>query len=52
MSTVIYPARRVITMNRALRDGEAVAVRSGRVLAAGFRAAGGRRLAPQRQHGA
>ncbi|MYD32551.1 MAG: amidohydrolase [Acidimicrobiales bacterium] len=33
--TVIYPARRVITMNHAFPFGEAVAVRDGRVLGVG-----------------
>ena len=33
--TVIYPARRIITMNLAAPFAEAVAVREGRVLAVG-----------------
>ena len=35
MSTTIYPARRVITMNPSTPDAPAVAVRDGRVLAVG-----------------
>jgi predicted amidohydrolase YtcJ len=34
-ATVIYPARRILTMNRAAPFAEAVAVREGRVLAVG-----------------
>jgi predicted amidohydrolase YtcJ len=35
MTTTIYPARRIITMNPAVPFAEAVAVRDGRVLAVG-----------------
>ena len=35
MTTTIYPARRIITMNPAIPFAEAVAVRDGRVLAVG-----------------